>query len=822
MRVDPVEMPGRLVLRRWGEPVARVGLMALIALGGESMAAGAAPNASPALPAGRSGGALEPIVVAVVLNATEVSSGELIYLDPASSTGAVWVRAGQLNEWRVTADGVATQRFEGVDYARLCGDATTGSGLACFYDESSAQVTLTARADRLSALRIGALQPPRTEPSERDAFGGYANYELFGLQGRARLLGLAVESHVFSGWGTGYLDAAALQFEGRLTSAIRLAGWQWDQPERGTSLAVGGVLTGGAGSLPPLPVLGLRYGTNSALRPEVVRVQRPFVSGTVERSSKADLFVDGLFRRSADVPYGPYAIEADALLAGRGQLQLVQTDVRGEKTVRNVDYYFAPQLLPVGMTDFDVEAGQVGRDPSRLSTQGDLVATASVRRGLSERHTASVAVVAGPRAYLLAGASELQWRGLGVVRSGVSVFDRGEGARLRAMWGHEYQSREFSAFWRIEATLHERAPDAPAADGTRARSSRVVRPIEALLPIDRRAWVGGVSWSASERLQVGATGYDQVGLWAERRRVLSAFLTWRWANNSQLTASVQQVRQQGTDKLVQLSWLLPLGGQHLATGSVGRARGRSVAAWSVQSLQTGLADERNAQYHVFGQVGPGALAGASYQRDESFGRWRTEVQAGGGETALRAGLSGSVGWMQHHAFATRRIDDSFIVVDTDGQAGVPVYFENRYAGVTGRDGKLLVPDARARQANQISIDASLLPIEYTLAQDVLRAVPGMRAGAGAHFEIGDGGIFIKAVDALGAPLPSGARAVVSSQSTEAVVGSRSEIFINRALRPARIEVTWAGGRCAFDYRPEGDAPQVGRALPRSDGTSACR
>jgi hypothetical protein len=224
MRHDPDVKPGRLALRRWRGQVLRAGLAAFMVLGGGSMAAEPASIALPESAADRSGAALEPTVVAVMLNATEVSNGELVYLDPAESAGALWIRASQLNQWRVVADAVAVRRLDGIEYARLCGEAAAFSGLSCFYDEGSAQVTLTVRSDRLNALRVGALQPLRSEPSERDALGAYANYELFGLQGGARLLGLAVESHVFSGWGTGYLDASALQFQGRLRSAIRLAG----------------------------------------------------------------------------------------------------------------------------------------------------------------------------------------------------------------------------------------------------------------------------------------------------------------------------------------------------------------------------------------------------------------------------------------------------------------------------------------------------------------------------------------------------------------------------------------------------------------------
>ena len=756
-------------------------------------------------------GTLEPTVAGVVLNAVAVSNGELLYADPALPQSGVWVRLASLAEWRLIADTGAARSFDGVAYGRLCGAAGVAEpGLTCFFDDSSALLTLVAGPSRIVPLQASVPRLPRSAASDPGALGGYANYELFAVQGKTRLQGVATEGHLFSGSGTGYLNLAVLQFDGRVRITTRMAGWQWDMPEPGTSLALGGVL-GSADSLQPLaPLLGIRYGSNAALRPDISRVQLPWVAGSVERSSRADLFVDGLFRRSAEVPYGPFSIEADALWSGRGQLQLVQTDQRGEQTVRNVDYYFAPQLLPTGLTDHVTQAGLLSADAARLSLRGEPVAMASVRRGLADDHTAGVSVMLASHARLLSGVSDLKLGDRGVLRSGLAAFDRGDGPRWRGSIGHEYQSRRFSSVLRVEATARETAPEPQPGE------TRLVA--QTLLPIDRRSVIAALSWNLNERVQLSASALSQTGLSGDRRHTLGVFGTWRPSSSSQISFGVQRISQLRSGTLAQLSWLLPLGPQHLAVASVQHTRERSTANWSVQSLQTGLDDEHAGQYRVFGQAGPGALVGAAYQKDEDFGRWRSELQSSGNQTTLRAGLGGSVGWMQGHAFLARRIDDSFIVVDTDGQPDVPIYFENRYAGKTNRDGKLLLPDARAYQPNQVSIDASSLPIEYTLAQDQIRVVPGSRAGTPVRFEISDGGILILVLSASGERLPPGARVVVSTQTTPAVVGSRSEIFISRAKQAARVEVAWAGGRCSFDYRPEA-APD---ASAGSDGAMTCR
>ncbi len=208
------------------------------------------------------------------------------------------------------------------------------------------------------------------------------------------------------------------------------------------------------------------------------------------------------------------------------------------------------------------------------------------------------------------------------------------------------------------------------------------------------------------------------------------------------------------------------------------------------------AESNEQQYRVFGQVG------ASYQRNEANTQWSVGAQSTGDQTSASARLSGALGRLGGHGFATRRIDDRFIVVDSDGQPGLPIFYENRFAGKTNAAGKLLIPGARAYQPNQVSMDASALPIEYTLAQDHLAVVPCRNSGAAARFEISDGEVMVQVLRAHGKRLPEGARATVSTQSRQVAIGSRSEVFISRAAKPAHVTVAWPDGECRFDYVPD--------------------
>lgn len=761
------------------------------------------------------GPSLQPLVVGIVLNTVVVSDGELIYATAASARSGrpdgngYWVRSSSLVAWRLSPDTPVERTIEAEHYQQVCSAARS---TRCFYDDSAAVVTIDAAVDQLVRLNIAGGGPARVMPTATPAFGAYANYDLLAARsGGSRLTGMYTDAHLFSRYGNGYLRAGVLSVGGRTTLTARAVGWQWDQPDSARSVTVGGILGGGSTQRPPLPMIGVRYGSDYALRPDISLIPRPRISSAVERPTRADLFVDGLFRRSGEVPYGPFDIEADALLSGLGQMQLVTTDQRGVQTVETLGYYFAPQLLPPGLTEFSAEVGVVSPDAVRLSASGRPVLSGTVRQGWSDTHTASATAVFSRRAGLVGVMSDYKLGIQGVLRSGLSVLRRDGRMRARALLGHEYQSRLFSTLARLETAPGDRqAP--PAADETAFNPTRLSQP---MLPTDRHAFTAAMSIAVNDRHQFTTSFYDRTGLAGERNQALAVALTYRPSNRIQVSVGAQHIQSPQAGTFAFMNVVVPLGDRHLAVASVAHGPRDSVAQWSVQSLRDDTPEDRSHQYRVFGQLGDRNSVGASYQRNESFGQWAVEGATLGGQTTVSARLSGAVGWTAGSTFATRRIDNSFVVVDSDGQPGLPIFFENRYVGQTDDSGRLVIPETRAYQNNRVSIDASAMPIEFTLAQDELKVVPRRRSGTLARFEISDGGVLVPVVQADGSALPVGAQAEVSTQTRMAAVGSRGEVFINRASRAATVLLRWPGHQCSFDYLPPLDATTAGAAPHRT-------
>src|SRR5690606_15139936 len=114
-------------------------------------------------------------------------------------------------------------------------------------------------------------------------------------------------------------------------------------------------------------------------------------------------------------------------------------------------------------------------------------------------------------------------------------------------------------------------------------------------------------------------------------------------------------------------------------------------------------------------LGDQAGAQAEINRLGTFGQWSLGANHWRGQdgmpssTTAYANANGGLVFVRRHAYAMRRIDDAFGVVDTSGFAGIPVRLENRIIGETDANGLMLVSRLNAWQANRISIDPLDLP-----------------------------------------------------------------------------------------------------------------
>jgi outer membrane usher protein len=113
---------------------------------------------------------------------------------------------------------------------------------------------------------------------------------------------------------------------------------------------------------------------------------------------------------------------------------------------------------------------------------------------------------------------------------------------------------------------------------------------------------------------------------------------------------------------------------------------------------------------------------AEYARRDGDDGWRTNAR--GGLALTSAGVMPS-----------RTLEQSFAVVQLADFPGVEVQVDNQPVGRTDRKGRVLVESLRPYEKNEISIDATKLPIDAALASPTMVVTPAWRSGPVVRFPV---------------------------------------------------------------------------------------
>lgn len=158
-------------------------------------------------------------------------------------------------------------------------------------------------------------------------------------------------------------------------------------------------------------------------------------------------------------------------------------------------------------------------------------------------------------------------------------------------------------------------------------------------------------------------------------------------------------------------------------------------------------------------------------------------------------------------FLGNRINDSFAVVDA-GAEGVDVQFENRFAGKTGKDGKLLLPNLRAYQRNKIAIDVNGLPLNAEVPESESILVPREMSGVVLDFGIKKDAraAIVVLTGADGAFLPEGTEVVLEETGETFFVGYDGQAYLTGVSAKNTVTAKLKGNSCKaeFDFEPDRD------------------
>jgi len=246
-------------------------------------------------------------------------------------------------------------------------------------------------------------------------------------------------------------------------------------------------------------------------------------------------------------------------------------------------------------------------------------------------------------------------------------------------------------------------------------------------------------------------------------------------------------------------------GNQQATLQLSRSRpaGNGIGYRLVAGLDD--SDQREAEVSLQNEVGNYTLVAAQSQ----------------GQTAFRGSASGGVAFLGGSYFFSRRITDSFAVVQVPGYSGVGIYSDNQLVASTDGKGNALLPGLRPYQKNSVRIEQADIPFDTRVDVLQLDAVPYFRSGLVLKFPVKRSrGALLTVVLENGEPLPAGAQVqIIEGNILENELfptGMKGEVYLTGLEADNWVRVTLKEQSCEFAL----SFPETTDPLPHL-GTYTC-
>jgi len=763
----------------------------------------------------------QPTAPANVPSAARAANDRLLPLEVFinSTKGGVWTlleRNGILyapedafEEWRLNRRPSAQDiDFQGQRWYAL--SAIPGFEARLNFAEQSVDLIFSPAA--FNAVRLtqeSAMRPPLSPAVP--AF--FANYDLNYLTSRnrdsignttvARDLGALTELGFSGQWGlltSSYVGRNLVSQDPTLKASWRRLETTYTRNflESNSTLRLGDSSTRTGISGRSVYFGGVQFAKNFSLQPGFVTQPIPTVTGLSAAPSTVELYVNDALRQTSKVPSGPFSIDNFPALTGAGEARVVVRDILGRETVITQPFFSNANLLEENLSDWSFEAGAIR---NQLGTEnadyGPRFVSGLWRQGL----TKSITVEANgewsrPLARVGAGASyELPFQMLG--QTAVS-FSRSDTAGR----GHNWMVGIERTGLRHGVSL--------SAEGA-SRGYRQLG-IDTASPLPRLQTTASYSYSTDKfgAFNLSYAGFDNYD--TGKLDTYTINYTMRLGAHSALTLSATRLSGITSGTSVGATLIVPLENRiTLASGVTSRSgttegyvnASRALSAETGWGWRTALGRRAEGEY---------TEGGAYYQG--SKGLFSADVSAAQNQQNLRLGLVGGMVMAEGRVFGTRRVQDSFAIVEVPGYADVGVGFQGSTLTRTDKDGVALLPRLLPFQRNSVRLDPTELPISAELDSIEQEAVPALRGGVKITFPVRSGrGALIRIVLDNGEPAPAGAEVELIGDKKEFFVARRGEAFVTGLQASNRLRLKWNGTSCTFNVElPPGSLEDIPGSL----------
>jgi len=733
------------------------------------------------------------------------------------TTGGTWVlveRAGVLyapaeafDEWRLpVAPDAPSLQFRGQRYIAL----TAIPGFKSKLDVASQTVELTFSPKAFTTLRMSQEieERPPVSPVLPSAFLNYdLSYQHSNVRGQvgSRDVGLLSEAGVSTQWGVLTSSATVRNLAGyHLEQEPR----QWlrlettltrDFPDHNTTLRVGDATTKPGMWGREVYFGGVRFGSNFALTPGFVSQPLPVISGLSAAPSTVELYVNDVLRSVSKVPTGPFVVDNFPVVSGNGEARLVVRDLLGRETVITQPFFITNTMLAHGLDDWSVEAGRVRVNLGLESNHyGPSFASGTWRRGVSDRLT-------------LEGRAEVS-RQLKLLGAGMLSMLPGQVLARAALVGSRTENLGDGGHWLV-GLEHEGVYGGASVEYRHSTHAfRETGEEDTLSPIRNQV---AATWTyATNSWGTFGAGYADIErLDSSRVKTVSLNYSRHIFERGTLTLSATRALAGGTGSAVGFSVVMPLDPSRVASFTVNTRDGSNDAYASI--VKNPGIDSNVGWRALAGQEQSRARAEAGLYYQNQYAALSSDVSAASDMQSVRLGAIGGLVFTSGRLWVTRRVDESFALVEVPGYPNVGVGLGSNVMARTNADGVALIPRLIPYVRNSVRIDPKELPINAEIESIEQAAVPSYRSGVKVTFPVRAGrGALLKIVLDDGAPAPAGAIVSLEGDKETFYVARRGEAYVTGLIPESRVRLDWKGARCALDVRlPPANADEIPRVGP---------
>ncbi|WP_309477058.1 fimbria/pilus outer membrane usher protein [Trinickia acidisoli] len=662
-------------------------------------------------------------------------------------------------------------------------------GLHYTYNAAEQTVDLQAPDNIRKPYKFDTRILPKA-PHATSSSGLFINYDAFTQTGSDTQLALANDEHYFmplgvlSNSGVAYLSGAEHHYMRYDTS------WSHSNVLTNNTTQIGDTISASLAWTRSIRIGGFQWGSNFALRPDLVTFPVPALYGSAVVPSAVDVYINSVKQYSGNVPSGPFIMNNVPGITGAGQATVITRDALGRTITTSMPLYVDPRMLAAGLSSYSFEAGFVRRAYGLESFSYDPhpVLSGTMRYGLTSTLTLEGHAEATHNLVNAGGGALMRFGQLGVVNGSLSASS-GSFAGTQASLGYQLIRRDFS--------INAQTVRAFGNFGDLASSQG------SLVPSATDQVTFSFPFMRHQTFSLSYIGSKYPDSPSSKIGSISCTLNFGHLTSLSLSAYKDFEQHSGSGAFITLS----LGFLHKTSISttVGRENGQSNYninairspdyaggwGWGAQAEGMGNTPFRQAQVQYLGNDGEVTAA----------------AQNIGKVTNASLDITGAAVLMDRSVQLSRRIDNGFALVSTDGVAGIPVLHENRLIGVTDGSGHLLIPDLNAYQNNEVSIEPMNLPANVRLAATSMNLTPQAQSGVLAHFGMTRyqaASVILDGPD--GKILPPGTQVHHEESGKGTIVGYDGLAFIDGLVHDNHLLIGSGTSRCTteFTYTPPSD------------------